>query len=662
MSDKKKTYKGTRESSSSKKTDKDVKDKPKTTDTVEEYRSEYSNWLKELEPYHERFNTNYEQYTSQNQIKGTEAKVTDPVAPELTERVIQKLFEREPKFFIESRGNKIPSEVKNVLTAVADFAWNNQDTVQVTGTMRSKLKVGGREFVITGNMATEVYWNPTSDTPDMRIVPIEDVIFNPTKNLKTSNRYYVRQFVDLDYLDDNVEVYEADKVVTGIFKKEAIEELQGIYGEGFQVDPNGYRINRNGGKTQNVDKIPLISRYEGKKCCRFVLAGTDNTGKGKTKGESKQKAVIVQEYDNEVLDTNPLQFAMDKELPKVPYAYSVLDDLSGLIKAKNLFVNQMVDYGAKVLNPATIVDPNIGAQNLRTVANMYKLGGIVLAPQGSITHQTMPQLGSFGLEMVNWIEGRAEAVSGIAGWSSGAADPATSGAGQKTKAEVEIRAQIGSSPIVDRQQNIEESIIEPMVNKWIKMIGATMTDDEFKWVMISGENQDWIKATKGFIEGKIKLIDLMQAGIAESHEIQEIVNDMLAKGQDPNKHIMFDIDWIVRVETGSLAEVDTDKEVQNKKMVVELGTQLGVPIDNEKIWRDIAMDAGVKEPGQYILDENQIAEKQQEAQQQQIDEQQISQGIPPQGLPQGQPQGVPGLPEQLPQPNQPLPIPALPVR
>lgn len=560
---------------------------------LEEYKSEFTKWLNELNPYHKKFDENYKKYIGYNETVGTGSKIADPVAAELTERVVQKLFERDPKFFVVSKGMDIPEAVKDVMASMVDFCWNNQDVVQSTGSMRSKLKVGGREFVILGNVAFEVFWNAEANAPDFRVVPIEDVIFDPTKNLKTSPVYYIRQFVSIDYLKENVEIKKNGEVVTGIFDSAAIKKLEKLYPEKtLRKDPTDVTVKRyNSDEDVNVDQIQLITRWEGKKCCRFVM------------GDDEESPIIIQEFENEVLGTNPLQFAIDKEVVKEPYGTSIVDDLSGLLKAKNMFLNQEMDYRSKVLNPPMFVDP-IVAQNpisTKTLSNAYKLGGIVIANPSQVDHKQIPNIGNAGLDILNWIEGRAESVTGINGWVSGAADPSTNGQGQKTAAEVNARQAAGVSPVADRQANLEESIIEPIVNKWIKMLGATMGNDEFKWVVISGEDQKKVKLTKGFITGKIKVVDLMEAGVLEDdNEIQALVDTMMYEGKDPETDTVFDVDWLIRVETGSLAEKNEAQELEKKQAAIQMGLQMGLPIDVEKMWKEVMMQAGYKEPEQYL--------------------------------------------------------------
>ena len=562
---------------------------------IQSYKSEFSNWLKELENYQEHFQDNYDQYTGKNNVKGTETKISDPVAFELVERVVQKLYEREPKFYADSRGKNLPKEVKDIITSTAEYLWNSQDRVQASGTMRSKLKVGAREFIIVGNLAVESFWNGKCDSPDARIIPIEDVVFDPSKTLKTSPVYYIRQFVDIDYLKDNVEIKKDGEVITGIFDSAAVKKLSRIVdgreNKPLKDNPSSNVLNRSNTElTHKEDEFQLISRWKGKSCCRFVM------------DSDMEEPVIVEEFDS-ILDDDPLDFAMDIEVVKEPYAMSLIDPQLGLFKAKNMILNQTVSYGAKVLNPPTVVNPNIGPVNLKTVSNMYKLGGIVLGDPNQITQLKVdgnPQ--TQGINMMTYIEGGAESITGINAYLAGVPN-SSSDKTQGTKGGVEALIEQSSSPVRDRQLNIEESIIEPMINKWIKMVGATMGKDEVKWVLVTGESPKWVKVTRGLLTGKIKLVDLMQAGLVEDDEIQGIVDLMLSENKDPEKDLLFDVDWLIRVETGSLAETDTNKEVENKKMVLETGVALGIPIDSEKIWKEIASDSGFKEPEQYLLKE-----------------------------------------------------------
>lgn len=566
-------------------------------DKVTSYKDEFMRWKDVLKPYHQRFANNYRRYTAYSDTKGTHAKISDPTAPEMVERVIQRLFERDPKFFADAKGHNLPKPVKDIMSNVAEFIWNNPDMVRSTGTMRSKLKVSGREFVVTGQTYTETYWNHIADTPDFRVIPVEDLIFDPTKTPKTSRVKYLYQFVDLDYLEDNVEVKEGGKVVAGLFDSSALKKLKRILKEkeyktkGIQPDPSDSIVNRSGADLQNyVDKLTLVTRWEDNKCCRFIWQ------------DDLEEPVVVQEFTNKIIDADPIQVAMDIEVPKQPYAFSFIDFLNPMFTAKDMFLNQLVDYGSKVLNPPLFIDPSIGPVNLKTVANAWKLGGVVFSPPQQAEHKPMPSLGNFGFEMLNYIQQRSEQVSGVGAYLGGVPNQASDKT-QGTKGGIQALMAQAVYPVKDRQINLEESLIEPFINKAVRMVASTMTDNEFKWILITGQSPKWLKVTKGLLSGKIKLLDLLTSEIIDEEEMQDISNSMMAEGKDPEKDLVFDVDWFVGVETGSMAEVDQEKDLEAFDGWVQFCLQSGIQLDIKKVADERAMRSGIKDAEQYYLEQ-----------------------------------------------------------
>ena len=93
----------------------DAAAKPPVDDgKLERYKAEYNRWLKKLEPYHTgRFDRNYKQYTAYTETKGTHTKISDPVAPELVERVVQKFFAQ----LGELSGGSLKVEIHDILAS-----------------------------------------------------------------------------------------------------------------------------------------------------------------------------------------------------------------------------------------------------------------------------------------------------------------------------------------------------------------------------------------------------------------------------------------------------------------------------------------------------------------------------------------------------------------
>ena len=559
-------------------------------DLVEKYHKEWQTNYDVLSTYHvERFDKNYRMFSGNTTTYGTDANMSDPVATELIERVNQKIFEREPKFYVQAPGHNLPKEVTSIITGTAQYFWTNQDVVQSTGTAKAKTKVLGREFLITGNAGTETYFNVGADAPDFRVIPIEDVIFDASKSLKTSPFYYIRQFVDITDLEKLAEVEEDGKVTSGLFKNiDGLKSfLEGKDGK-LRDDLTDNQVNRTtSDEFRRVrGQVELITRWEGKKCCRIA-----------------DWQYVIQEYENETLDDDPLDFAMDIEVPKEPYGLSLLDAISGLITAKNLMLSQIVDFGARALNPPLFVDPNqVSSVNRQTLRNAFKIGGIVMAAPGVAQHYSYPPMPSTGFDLMTYIQQRAESTTGIGAYTGGVPNQ-TNDKTAGTKGGILALIEQAASPIKDRQQNLEESIVEPVINKMLKTAGRLMSDKETKYVLITGESPKWVKVTKGILTGKITLTDLLTTEIIDEETFAEIAQEMLLNGKDPRKDLVFDVDWIVRVEAGSMAETDSEQERQALQEWVAFNSQFGVPMDFMKVSKEMGIKAGIKEPEQYLIEQ-----------------------------------------------------------
>jgi hypothetical protein len=556
---------------------------------VQKYIAEYTRWRSALLPYwQDRFDRNYRQYTAYTETKGTETKISDPTAPELIEKAVTRYFERDPKFFLLSRGHKIPKFLERVIIGTAEYIWTNPETVQSTGTMRSKLKKVGREFSVIGNVGTETFYNLESDSPDFRHTAIEDVVFDPTRTLKTSKVYYLRRMVTIEFLKDNAEIQRDGKVVSGIFKN--IDQIEKMF-EGAKEKSQTPIIERRGQTLAETKEGPieLISRYEGAKVCRFIKnAEKDNQG-----------GLILQEFENKVLKEDPLDFAMDIEVGKVPYAFSFLDFINGLTAAKDMTLNQIIDYSAKLLNPPLFADPSLGPISKLTLANAWRLGGLVFAAPNQADHKPMPPLPSSAFDMLNYLQQRSEQVTSIGSYLGGVPNQAS----DKTKGTlggIQTMLQQAIGPVRDRQQNIEESIVEPIINKMLKMAGALMGKDEIKWVLITGQSPEYVKVTRGILLGEITVRDLELAELVDPLDAQQIRAILQAKGADPETYPIFKSDFLIRVEAGSMAEADTEAEIDNFKSWVEFNYQMGIPMDMLKVSEELASRTKIKEPERFL--------------------------------------------------------------
>lgn len=594
---------------------------PTPTDPkVSSHQKKYTRWLNVLQNYHtERFTKNYQQYTAYTATRGTHTKISDPVAPELVERVVQKLFARDPTFMAMARGKNLPKEIVDITQSTASYFWTNPEKVQSSGSLRQKLKVGAREFCIIGNLCTETYYNNESDSPDFRVWPVEDVIFNPSMTLKTSNMYYFRQYVSLDYLESLMEQKDQNgKVTKGLFNAEAVQRVKERYssnpGATMRSDPTPNQVMRSGSNalSHHVEDILMVSCWNPKtlEVCRII-----------------DWADVIQEVTDPLgIDVFPYDFAMDIEVPKEPYGFGLLDFISGVTQAKDLFLNQVVDYGSRALNPPLFVDPTANIQR-QTLRNAFRIGGIVFARQQDAQHVQYPPLPTIGFDLLGYLQQRAEGVSGISPYVGGVPNASTDKT-KGTKGGIQALIDQAGSPIQDRQQNIEESIIEPIINKFLKLAGELMGKDEEKYVYLTGQGAKWVRLTKGILTGKITLPDLVttklisnepptdaqyldpntgkpqqdEFGFYVGSEANQLADLLKQEGKDPKSEILYDIDWIVRVETGSMAQQDAEADIQNFQNYLAMRVQYRIPTNFQAISLELANRMGIKNADQYDLD------------------------------------------------------------
>lgn len=558
----------------------------KDTDRLNKYVEDYDRWRDKLSPiWTNRFDRNYRQYTAYTSTQGTKSKISDPVAPELTERQIRRLFEKDPVFFALGRGKNVPKEVTELMAEIVKYYWTNPEMVASTGTMKSKLKVGAREFCILGNTVLETYYNSDSESPDIRVHKLENVIFNPAQGLKASKVKYVRQTVDLDYLDQNEEVVK-DGVTKGLYKN--IDQVKLFFKESKEK-PRIDIVNRSGNTASNYeDPIELISRYEEAKVCRFLKDGCEDG------------PVIIQEFDS-ILGESPLACAMDIELVGEPYATSCLDFINGMTQAKDITLNQIVDYGAKALNPPLFYDPNSAPINKLLLANAFKLGGMVPMNPQMADHKQMPPINTVGFQLLDYIQQRSESVVGSSAYTDGTTN-SPSDQTKGTATGIETLTNNAQGPIKDRQQNLEESIIEPIVNKWLKMASGLMSKNEIKYAFIGGTSPKWVEFTKGLLSGKITLNDLVTSELLTPEEANKLAAIMIDEGKNPEKELVYDVDWIIRCESGSMAEVDTKKELEKFNAWTQFNQMIGRQQDLLKLSDEMARIIGIKEPARFDAD------------------------------------------------------------
>lgn len=558
------------------------------------YVKQWKKWREDLADFYKRVNENYKQYTgNKEQNKGTASKITDPMAFEFVERMVPRLLQRKPDIIAKAKGGEYLSMItpdgekmlemaEKFVKGVLEYLWESPEMAESSDVMSVKLLPQLREWGIAGNTFGEIYWNITRavenyktedkkdeykakiiyDAPDYNVMPIERLVFNPAMSIKQSDIYYVEKYVTYDELK-NKEIREEDGIIKGVYKnldllKKEREE------KGFIDDENEILRDKDARTPRKHKPIRLLERWQGAKL--FAIA--------------EDGIIVREEFDPCKVGGHPLIIATNYELVNQPVGYSEIDPIKEMARAKDTIVNQRIDIINKALKPPLRIDPN-GTVKIESLANAYAFGGPVYASQGAVEYMMGPSIPNDAFMQTNEFQARAESaldMSGYVGGTPQAYSDKTKGTMGGTMAMIEQ-----SQPrLSQRTKLIEEQIIKPILRKWLKMLANLMDPNETKWMLIGDVAPQWVGITKDLLQGKLTL----PVKDEEGNEYEE----------------EFDIDWIIDIETGSMAASDRQVELQNYQSSLESAKMLGIipMMDKAKWWINYTKQIGVKRPEQYL--------------------------------------------------------------
>lgn len=583
-------------------------------DKVKGHVREYLKWKNNLEDYYKRFSANYRTYTGyKKDVRGTKSKANDPMAFEFIERQVPHVLDRAPKVITELKtgtyiekimelelppllmqdlikeAEEIFDKSKETVTAMLEYTYHSPERAEHSQSMKTILLPVVREFFITGNTCGEVFWNikreiveedgkPVKrivfDSPDFKAIPIERIAFNPAKTLKTSDVYYVQKFVTYDDLKAE-EAREEEGVISGVYHNlgKLKEKMSAEKDRTVDAEENLIHRSQDVSSQKLRGPIEILERWEGARIT--VIA--------------ERSVVIRDEYDPLKLGTHPLVFGMEYELTNEPFAMGEIDPIYLMARAKNLIINQRIDLIAKALKPPLRIDPTAPGIKLESLSNAYVLGGPVYGPEGSFEYMQGPSIPQDAFLQPDEFQGRAEAALGLSGYVGGTPQAYT----DKTKGTMG-----GTMALIEQAQPrlalkadlIEQEIIRPILVKWLRMLANLMGENEKKWILVGETNPEWMAVTRDILKGETEL----------------------PMGEEDEDREQFDLAWMVDIETGSMAAADKQTEIANFKDVMQTGNEMGLMLDRDKLWVDLAKKMGFKEPEQYQMTEEQIMAKQEE--------------------------------------------------
>lgn len=601
---------------------------------------EYRSWREDLKPYWpemDKWQQMYEFYKSKAERSETDSQVSLNTPFAIVESQIAKENKATRQITATAKPDGDVGKFDTWIPSVLNDALDDPDVAEIYGPLRKTREMWSRMLKVSGNAAAEIQYCYKTDStgkviannPYVKIRSWKSVIFNPAMYFDNSNRYYVEDYVDMDDLIQN-EYNPRRKGSKGTYSNLGELRLK-LKEKGLIDDEEVTNISGDHQIARKNKPLLLVTCWEGTKMTVIAVTGSD-------------EGTIIREADDPLkLGGHNLILGMRYKIEGRPYAYGEIAAIYKPVRAQDTIVAQNIEIvnrflrGSYVLREGTI-DKNLLAM---VIAN----GGIVpgdISGLAAIPVNTPPP-GAF-----QTIDTLQQAIERAARFS-------LQGAGvqinkQQTATETN-KVAAGAEPNVEAQlDDVEQMFEQPVARKFLKMIGELMGADEIRYGLLEGETTEFVKATKGIIQGKATLKEMVTAGLLTDQQAQAYMTTMQpvldpATGQpaiDPTtgqpqmqpvpipgaeKALVFDVDWIVSVKLDNQSASDKEQKNQKEIGLIQLAQQMGVQLSPERTVLRLAHKQGFDDFQELMLTDT---EKQQQAsqmmQQQQSQQGQMQQG------------------------------------
>lgn len=605
---------------------------------VTEWMDERNSWRNSLKiywPEMEMWREVYEFYKREDSETESDISLNTPFA--IVEGYVERGNDVNMKVTAKARGHNDLSELEDFVGGIVKYAFDDSDVATFMGPFRKNKEMFEREFYIVGNAFAEEQYcyevcedyegNQTvaADNPYVKVLNYKHVIFNPAKNGMTSKRYYVDKWVDWDELENNVKKVVKETLEDGTeveyevgkYDKAALARLKSVLRDNKKLGDDTEASNiTNGAKTSRKRApIHLIERWNGAKL-DVIAEGRVN---------------IRSVYDPMRNKRCPIVCAINYVLEGRPYGYGEIAAIYKLVRAQDAALSQRFEAIQRYLRPGFITDdPNAKVDH---IVQVIENGGIAVAA-GNVTslNTTLPPREAFmnDQEMQQAIE-RTSRYSPYAAGQVGQSSDKTQG----TKGGI-IAIQTAAEPHFQTKLNdIQDMFLRPLARMYLQTIAGLMGDDEVRWALLTGKSERWISATKGLLQGKPTLEDLVICGVLTQQEayalaykpaIDEYGRPLHRQVQNPDGSItvqpvlepskyaqgpVFDIDWIIDVRLDPQSAADRFQATKNKMEWVTFSQGLGAQFHAERTAIDIGLEVGVKNPEELMLTEEEKIQMQQ---------------------------------------------------
>jgi hypothetical protein len=592
---------------------------------AQDHYNRFVKWRSDLRQYWDQIQKNremYQFYKSESSITDSEVSLNSPFA--IIESLVAKQNEASLEINTSARGvnDVYIKKIEQFISDALRSAIEDPDIASQYGSFRKFRETSFRHLLIDGNVAAEMKYaynkDDEIDNPYPCLLSLFSVIFNPTKTLATSNEYYVEKYVTYDELKKGE--YNSN-TKSGLYKN--LSKLRQAIKDDYKDIPDVEDRMIAGDKTlpRKVSEIHLLEHWKGSKLT--VVANG--------------KIIVRESSDPYKTGKNPFVFGMLYSVEGRPYAYGKIDSIYKVVRAQDTIINQNIESINRFLRPTILVRNS--DTDLYMMQDIIQNGGIGYGDPQNVSELVRTPPPGAAFQATNEMQQAVERAALYSPYASGATSQST----DKTKGTASgINALIQESEpnfqiLLD---NYQDSIIEPLLQKYLGVIAGLMDEKDIRWVITTNENPEWIKTTKNVLMGKATLTDLKSLGIINEEQFFELTHTLepnVLTGQleiqpldNEDKDFVFDTKWLVKVRMTNNATNKKQQRLNDISNWAQFAQASGVPVDMKKVVVTLGNRIDDFNPDDYMLEKSQM-------------QQGMPQGMSAQPLPQ-QPGSMPQAP------------------
>ena len=472
-----------------------MKKTPITNDFVQEQCDEFKAWREELRKYWPVIDRNQDLYEFYREQGETDNNISLNTPFAIVESMISKANDTTLDVIVKAKGENGLLEFGTYIGAIIKDAIEDVDVAQVYGSFRKTKENFLREFLVKGNAIAMVEYcykksggKVIADNPYTRILNYKNVIFDPTKTLSTSGKYYIESYTTWKDLTNNE--YDT-KTGKGLYKN--LGEVK-KYKDDKSQDSDEYNISGDRKIKKRVAPIHILEIFEG---TSYKVIAND-------------KILIREEDDPMKVGGHTLVTAMDYVIGDRPYAYGEIDAIREPTLAQDKIINSSLDMVDRYNRPSIVVDDP--SMDLDELIMIIENGGVMFGNSKGVASVPVNVPPAQAFQTVDVMQQAVERAARFSPYASGMPSAQTDKT-QGTMGGIQALQAASEPNFKIKLDALEESFMQPVAMLYLKMIASLMGRNETRYGILRNKKSEYVTATKGILQGKATITDLVITGL-----------------------------------------------------------------------------------------------------------------------------------------------------